>query len=693
MNIFAKALKVLVAKLQVDAVKHPRADSWFTWLLPNTAIDFAKHVGDGMGSNVFMSPVLWVWRASLESRLTVVTEDGKGDGEADLGHPLVQLMSKPNPFVSGMATRLAMMVSWFTDGNAYFLKARDGTGQVRQLWYVPHWMIEPKQNPDDQTSFISYYCYTPGGGVEQIELAPSEVVHLKHGQDPRDIRKGFSYMKMLLREIFNDDEAANFVAALLLNGGVPGIVISPKDANSASEESLKATKDYIKVNFGRSKRGAPLALGAPTEVKEFGYDPAKMDLSAVRNVAEERVCAGVGLPAAVVGLGSGMEQTSVGATLIELHRIAWIGCVIPNQDLIAEELTRELGKDFKLGANQRVGWDRRKVRALQDDMNKETDRYDVAIRGGWVMVSEGRQALGLPVDDSHKIFLRSFAQIEVPEGQLASDVKPEPDPNTQPSGFPPKKGAKVAKARLTRRQQIVLRAMDSVKRASAKRLEARMETFFREYGRQVQEAYAAAVAKAAEDEVAVELLFGSINVNKMRQELRGIYGTHYVGVFRDTKAALAGLEIGLNMPDSVELNILSRGGTQAGLVDLTTAGRKRALDIVREGRAAGRNPVDVARDLAEAVPAGPFKSSRTRAEIIARSETRVAQTESAMLAYRNSSGIDQVMIIDGRLGDTDEDCEQANGQVVSFQDADALLASEHPNGTRDVVPMFAHQES
>ena len=67
-----------------------------------------------------------------------------------------------------------------------------------------------------------------------------------------------------VREIFNDDEAANFVAALLLNSGVPGLIISPKDSTSASTEDLKATRDYVQVMFGRSRRGTPLAIGAPT---------------------------------------------------------------------------------------------------------------------------------------------------------------------------------------------------------------------------------------------------------------------------------------------------------------------------------------------------------------------------------------------------------------------------------------------
>jgi hypothetical protein len=50
------------------------------------------------------------------------------------------------------------------------------------------------------------------------------------------------------------------------------------------------------------------------------------------------------------------------------------------------------------------------------------------------------------------------------------------------------------------------------------------------------------------------------------------------------------------------------------------------------------------------------------------------------------------MIIDGRLGPTDDDCEAINGETVyDFADAQRLLADEHPNGTRDLVPVFQEE--
>ncbi len=684
------------ARSVIGGIVQPRFSNWWhQWLLPNTTINFAKHVGDGLGSNVFMSPILWVARASLEAKFGVITTDSKGNTVVDTSHDISTLLKRPNKFYSGLSMMVGIWISWFTNGNVYLLKARDGTGKVRELWYVPHWLIEPWVDPGSN-DYVTTYKYYPGGGIGSTgaagaeELEPSEVVHLRFGIDPRNIRKGLSHMAMLLREICNDDESANFVAALLLNGGVPGIIISPKDSANASVEDLKATRDYVKVQFGRSKRGEPMAIGSPTEIKEFGYDPQKMNLEVVRGVSEERVCSVIGLPAAVVGFGSGMAQTKVGATLAELHRIAWIDCVIPNQDLLADELDRNLREDFLLQDDEHLGYDRKDVRALAEDLNEKYKRMDVGVQGGWIKVQEARQSVGLEVSPADDIYLR-------PLGVSAEGPGAPPEPVVAPVALDPLTGKPVkalekfsnkTKHRLSKRQSQILKAMDRLKKKAQVRLNVRLMHFFKDYGAAASYAFLNH-AKAAHDDMQAESMFNAVNINKFKKDLKGILGSHYISVHNETAGLLAQMGIGTDLGDDVQLQLLAKGGSQAGLIDLTDAAKARAAEIITAGRENGLTNDEIAKQLEEAVPAGPFLEASTRAALIARNETRIAQTESAVMLYESADGIDQVMIIDARLGSTDEDCEEINGQVCTFEEAMGFIADEHPNGTRDVVPVFA----
>jgi hypothetical protein len=156
--------------------------------------------------------------------------------------------------------------------------------------------------------FISHYEYKPDALPIRIETA--DVVHFRWGLDPQNPRKGCSPLKTLLREIFTDDEASNYTAAMLRNVGVPPVVISPgKDAKPTQEELDEVKSTYIAKTTG-DRRGEPIVMRGETSVQVLGFNPQQMDMRMARRVPEERVSAVLGIPAAVVGLGyrSGKHQ-------------------------------------------------------------------------------------------------------------------------------------------------------------------------------------------------------------------------------------------------------------------------------------------------------------------------------------------------------------------------------------------------
>ena len=50
------------------------------------------------------------------------------------------------------------------------------------------------------------------------------------------------------------------------------------------------------------------------------------------------------------------------------------------------------------------------------------------------------------------------------------------------------------------------------------------------------------------------------------------------------------------------------------------------------------------------------------------------------------------MIFDARGGEeTDDVCEGLDGTVVSLEEAETLMANEHPNGTRSMTPWYENE--
>ena len=228
-----------------------------------------------------MAPIQWIQRTLPEAPITVSSRKGRV-----IGHKLENLLKTPNEFYSNASLWARTIFSWCIAGNSYWLKVRNAIGTPVGLWWVPSWMIEPKWPTQGSTNvFISHYEYRPGGG-QTIDIPVDDIVHFRCGIDPSNPRLGMSPLRSVLREVWADDESRNWVAALLRNSGVPGVVVSPKTgAMSVAPTDVDGVKQYIKGMFSGDRRGEPLVMSGPTDVKEFGYDPGKMNLTHVRNTA------------------------------------------------------------------------------------------------------------------------------------------------------------------------------------------------------------------------------------------------------------------------------------------------------------------------------------------------------------------------------------------------------------------------
>lgn len=402
------------------AVQPPFVLGW----LSRTRFDYQREVGDGIDSSVVTAPVQWIQRAFQEGRLRVVRGRGNGAAEVD-AHRLADLVGRPNSYYGDVALWSATIFSYCTAGNAYWIKVRDRTGVVRELWYTPHWLMAPTWSQDG-SDFVSKYRYTPGGTAQPIDIDPEDVVHFRHGIDPRNQRLGISPLHGAIREIFMDLESSNFVASLLRNMGVPGVVISPEGGAQVASEDVEAVKKWFKTAFGGDKRGEPLVMGGPTKVQEYGFSPEQLNLSVARNVAEERVCACLGIPAAVVGFGAGLETAKVGATMSELRKLAWTNGVLPLMRVFADELQRAMPELVRRG--ETVEFDTSRIAALEEDRHSRSQSWNTMVQGGWAEVVEARRAMGLDVDASHRIFLRPFSMVEVP---ARSAPRTLPSPSTE----------------------------------------------------------------------------------------------------------------------------------------------------------------------------------------------------------------------------------------------------------------------
>ncbi|MGR4892271.1 phage portal protein [Sphingopyxis sp. LARHCG72] len=686
---------VKAVRATLDNFRHGGVSSFYGALFRRTRFDYRKEVGDCLDASVVMAPVQWVQRALPEGELKVQRRKKGGDVDDVPDHAMLALIQTPNPYYGDIMLWWGFVLSMIIDGNAYWMIVRNGLGRPAELWYIPHWMMEPKW-PADGSVFISHYLYTPGGGAAQMDIAPEDVIHFRHGINPRNMRKGLSPIDPALREIFSDLEISNFVAALLRNMGVPGMVISPKGGAMPTPADVDATKSYIQSQFSGDGRGRPLVLGAPTEVSQFGFNPSQMSVNDGRDVAEERVCALIGIPAAIVGFGAGLQQTKVGATMEQMGKQAWENGVIPLGKLAADELKRSLLPQFGRADGINVVFDASKVPAMQEDQDKKVERWTRILDSGAITVYTYLQALGLDADDSHRIYLRKISVIEVPE----NGERPDPDAGPKDRGAKARAVSDGAYKRGAAYLLILQRQENGQREAFKKPLVA----FFNRLGKAAADASTdlleAELGKAAakdrgakSDDLIVETILDRLGIPKWASELRELYQAQYLEIAESVGEAAEAAGLGASLPDPVAQSIVAAGGRRAGLIDLDRQTRAALFDALAEGRAAGEGAAQLAARILPAVASGPSLDPEVRALRIARTEAKYAQNISTIERGR-AAGVTSFIIFDGRLGPGRSLLSHIarDGSIAGIQQAAVMADAEHPNGTLSFAPNFEEDE-
>lgn len=420
------------------------ARSWANWArnFGSSRFDYASQT-DPNANSIVMSCVLWICRTFPEAPLYVMTDRPDGTQEPIRRHPLTDLLRRPNDYYSGILLWYASLTDLLTTGNAYWVKVRSAAGRVVELWWVPQYMLQPRW-PTDGSAFLSYYEYRPDG-FEPIRVEVLDVVHFRYGLDPVNVRKGLSPLASLLHEVYTDDEAARFTSSILRNLGVPGVVLSPGDSDvSVPMEDLERIKSEFQARFGGDRRGEPLVMSGKTQVSVLSFSPRDMDMKQLRMVPEERISAILGIPAAVVGLGAGLERTKVGATMREMREQAYESCIIPMQRLLASELNSQLLPDFADPQNTEIGFDLSKVRVLTADQDQQHARAREGLTSGLFTRNQALLMVGNEAEgpESDVLYIPNTVTVKAPADLLTPPpVSPTLMPPADQPGLPAPKPA------------------------------------------------------------------------------------------------------------------------------------------------------------------------------------------------------------------------------------------------------------
>lgn len=311
------------------------------------------------------------------------------DGATELdSHPLLALLSRPNPEEDGTT----FFERWYSflqsAGNAY-LQAATAGGEVLALYNLrpDRVTVVPGAN-----GWPSAYDYTVDGTTTRIVRdAATGFMPLLHTTlfHPLDDYYGLSPIIAAANAIEIHNGGSAWTRALLDNAARPSgalVYKGPDGAPGLTDDQFTRLKRELEDAYqGSTNAGRPMVLEGGLDWKAMSFTPADMDFASSRNLAAREIALAFGVPPMLMGI----PGDSTFANYKEANLTFWRQTVLPLVARTASAFTRWLGPRF--GAGLRVSYNPDAVDALALERESIWDKLNNAT---FLTLNEKRAAAG-----------------------------------------------------------------------------------------------------------------------------------------------------------------------------------------------------------------------------------------------------------------------------------------------------------
>jgi len=362
--------------------------------LPGSTKDWARVAGDLGLNGVVASAIDWYVRNYPQATPRLYRPVDSQQSEPVEDHPVLQLMAQPDPMIMGSLFWGWVIQDFKLFGNTYLRKIRSTTrGVVTALQFLPQDMVRPVGNGVNP---LTHYVYTTDG--RSFDIPVSDIIHIRYGRDPSDIRIGRAPLTAVLREIATDNTASTTAYGLLANGAMPSLIVGPDAKETSVDMSMddaRQVKRQLHEDLTGDGSGGIVVMTGAYKMDRVSLTPSELALDSVRRVPEERICSALGINPMVLGLGSGLERSTY-SNYERAQQAAWEDGMVPLLRTLADAITADLLPEYpETQQGDYVMYDLETVRALADDMQAEAVRAEKLYKAGIIDRAEAKRIAGL----------------------------------------------------------------------------------------------------------------------------------------------------------------------------------------------------------------------------------------------------------------------------------------------------------
>ena len=299
-------------------------------------------------------------------------------------HPLERLINlEPHPNFSAFTWRQTMEVLRNTEGNAYALIVRDKMGQITRLDILNPTRVQPARDPTDGSD---WYIITLDDG-QPYQVPGFMVLNIRH-MSANGV-KGIRPIDVLRRSLDYDAQVKD-LALDQLDGVNHGIMLTVPNTG-LDQDAKDELVDRFLETYQQSGRSVVVLEGGLTATS-FSADAVDAHLLDVERITRNKVAAVYNLPPHMLGDYSQGNKSTTEQQLLEFLQLT----IMPIVEQWEEECNRRLLTPQDYTAGYRVRFDTSAL--VRADIATMAQKYQIAIRGGWMKPNEVRETEGQPPD-------------------------------------------------------------------------------------------------------------------------------------------------------------------------------------------------------------------------------------------------------------------------------------------------------
>lgn len=317
--------------------------------------------------------------------------DKQGNTEVIHAHPALNLLEYVNEFFTKytLFERLAADLELY--GDHYWLIETDGSGVPISIYPLLSPNIKAVPDPHN---YVSAYKYTIG--THEFTIPAEKIVHFKT-YNPDSFVKGISTLEAMKLVVDTDTASKEYNKTFYKNNALPSVVL--EYPNTLSVDAQKAMREGWDEQFRGLKNAWRTAVAAGG-LKVHNMEAKKSDMQFIeeKRLNRDDILAGFGVPATILGINEATVYAAAKAAEYAFARFT----IDPKNARVIDTLNEFFLPLFK----DSEGLKFKHISTAREDVAEKTAYYTQGINNGWLSLNDVRRAEQLPeIENGETVFL------------------------------------------------------------------------------------------------------------------------------------------------------------------------------------------------------------------------------------------------------------------------------------------------